>query len=107
MSNKIDATIIQRFGFVADPDKILRHNLSLLISSTPLELLSARPSNMTWHNLCTTHKPPVKLRFLLGLGLNYCVQPMHTSTTTDLKDSCSRFRRDIHLWMYFAGSAND
>jgi hypothetical protein len=107
MSNEIDATIIQRFGFVANPDQTLRHNISLLLSSTPLELLSARPSNMTWHNLCTTCKPPVKLRFLLGLGLNYCVQPRHTSTTTDREDSCSRFRRDIHLRMFFAGSAND
>jgi hypothetical protein len=62
---------------------------------------------MTWHNLCTTLKPPTKLRFLLGLGLNYCVQPWHSSTTRDLEESASRFRRDINLRLFFAGSTSD
>jgi hypothetical protein len=99
--------LIARFGFVADPNKTLHHNLSILIAATPLALLSTRPRNMTWHNLCTTLKPPTKLCFLLGLGANYCVQPWHSSTTRDLEESSSRFWRDINLRLYFAGSTSD
>jgi hypothetical protein len=57
---------------------------------------------MSCHNLCTILQPPKKYSTLLGLGLNFCLQPRYTSGPTELRDASDRFRRDMYTKMFFA-----
>jgi hypothetical protein len=54
------------------------------------------------HNLCSVLTPPPRFSSLLGLGLNFCLQPLTTSTKRTLELSTNRFRRDIFTRMCFA-----
>jgi hypothetical protein len=54
------------------------------------------------HNLCTYLQPPKKHSILLGLGLNFCLQPRCTSGPKELSDASERFRRDVYTKMFFA-----
>jgi hypothetical protein len=47
------------------------------------------------------------LRLLLGLGLNFCLQPRTTTGSVALKETSNRFRVDAYTRMLFAGSYND
>jgi hypothetical protein len=62
----------------------------------------SRPGNMACHDLTSSNKPPAAFRSLLGLGLNFCVIP--ETTTNRIRESLERFRRDIYLRVFFAGS---
>jgi hypothetical protein len=57
---------------------------------------------MSCHNLCTFLLPPKKYSILLGLGLNFCLQPRYTSGPNEFRDASARFRRDAYTKMYFA-----
>jgi hypothetical protein len=57
---------------------------------------------MSCHNLCTYLQPPKKYSILLGLGLNFCLQPRYTSGPKELSDASERFRRDVYTKMFFA-----
>jgi hypothetical protein len=49
-------------------------------------------------------QPPPHYQSLLGLGLNFCPKPIHTTGTKDLGIVSDRFRRDIYTQMMFAGA---
>jgi hypothetical protein len=61
--------------------------------------------NLQAHNLCTTLKPPKHFRFLLGLGLRFCIK--RTSTTSTIKEYTKRFERDLFIKSLFNNDDND
>jgi hypothetical protein len=62
---------------------------------------------MTCHNLCSILSPPLLFRTLLGLGLNFCPLPSHTTGEMAVNQTVDRFRKDIHTKIVFAGRPND
>ena len=61
-------------------------------------------SNTAYHDLCSTTHPPRFLRTLLGLGLNFVVQPRHSTGPTELDTTCKRFRRDFYTKVMFTAT---
>jgi hypothetical protein len=102
---KGDAT----YGFVADPDKTDSHNLAIQLSSQSTYLLSSRPSNLACHNLCNHRQPPKYFQSLasLGLGLNFCPTPSHTTGLKDFQWVSDRFWHDLYTQMIFAHKDDD
>jgi hypothetical protein len=90
------------YGFVANPANSRWHNLAIRLTTLPLHLLQNRPSNLACHNLCSFRTPPPNYRALLGLGLNFCLQPKFTSGPEEFQKCSTRFRRDIYTQMFFA-----
>jgi hypothetical protein len=76
------------------------------VASRPAWLHLSRPRNMMCHNMCSVLTPPPRFSSLLGLGLNFCLQPVTTSTKRTLELSNDRFRRDIFTKMCFAHTDN-
>ena len=62
---------------------------------------------MTCHNLCSTLKPPPLYKSLLGLGLNFCVQPHFSSGKRQFKDTSDRFRRDFYTKVTFTDTGSE
>ncbi len=89
----------QCYGFVADPSKTKNHNTSIQFGKMPCWLYFHQPTNLACHNLCTSISPPPNFRALLGMSLNFRPQP--SFTIADLKESFSRFPRDLSLRMFF------
>ena len=58
---------------------------------------------MSYHNLCTTQQPPPGIGNLLGLGLKFCIQEKQPSKQK-LEEGIQRFKRDIRLKHFFAGT---
>ena len=68
-----------------------------MLRKVPLALLINRPTHTSFHNLCTnphTCYLPKNIKTLLGLGLNFCIQP-EKSSPINLVD-LDQFRKDIH-----------
>lgn len=71
----------------------------------PSWLYFSRPSNIAYHNLCSSGTPPHPCtRSLLGLGLNFCLRSTFSSKPSD--PDFERFRKDIYTRMLFAGSSS-
>ena len=102
MELAVDREIRTRYGFVANPALSLRHNVAIELAKLPSTALHNRPKNLACHNLCTYRTPPANYRSLLGLGLNFCLQPKYTSGPKEFKECSERFRRDIYTQMFFA-----
>jgi hypothetical protein len=84
--------IKSQFGFIADPQNTrIHHNLAILLLSLPFSLLLARPKIMAYHNLCEHKIPPPKLQSLLGIGLNFCLQPFTSTPRKTIDTSLERF----------------
>ena len=62
-----------------------------------------RPSNMTYHNLCSDLQPPQGIGATLGLGLKFCIQSDRAPEFVE--QSMNRFSADIRKKYLFAGSA--
>jgi hypothetical protein len=80
------------YGFIADysltPNRNAAHQLSLM----PPWLHFSQPTNIAYHNICTSISVPPTVRSLLGLGLNFCIRPCYCSGP-DYPDF-TRFYRD-------------
>ena len=91
------------FGFVADPNLTVSHNLSIAIMNMPAELYFSRPTNLAFHNLCLPSTIlPAGVRGLLGLGLNFCPRPAFSNGRKAVQ--LVRFDRDCLTRMLFCGS---
>ena len=58
-----------------------------------------RPTNLALHYLTSTLHAPKNLRCLLGLNLKFI--PRQRFTTSDLSETCSRFRQDAFIKAFF------
>ena len=54
----IKDSIVRAFGWIADPTKSLRHNAHLRLASMPSWYYFDRPTNIAYHDLTTTLRPP-------------------------------------------------
>jgi hypothetical protein len=102
MYSHLTKHLYQCYGFVCDPLISVHQNALQLLASMPIELYFLQPSNSAFHNLCTTSKIPASCRSLLGLGLNFCLQPLTTAGKSSV--DFTHFQRDIYTRMFFAHS---
>ena len=61
------------FGFASDPSHSKIKNFNHAIRNIKDSLIKNQPTNLAYHNLCTTTQPPVNANRLLGLNLKYCI----------------------------------
>jgi hypothetical protein len=59
---------------------------------------------MKFHNLCSKLTPPPGLASILGYDLKHCVQ--HSKPKPDIKESFSRFKRDVRTKFTFKDQPN-
>ena len=81
------------YGFHADPNKSRTKNFNQAIRSRDHRKIKNQPTNLAFHNLCTTKQPPENTGLLLGLNLKYCVASK--SPKPDLKHTISRLVRSV------------
>jgi hypothetical protein len=67
----------------------------------------SHPRDTKCHNLCSFLTPSPSFSSLLGLGLNFCLQQITTSSKRTIDISTDRFRRDIYTKMIFANADNN
>lgn len=58
--------------------------------------------NMTHHDLTTYYSPPAAIKLLIGLVLNFVVQPSQSSDYDAIIKYVERFKRDMYTKTYFA-----
>ena len=95
------------YGFVADLSLSVPHNVTNILSSMPLSLLYSLPSKLSCHNLCTTLQPPSGFKFLLGLGLNFCIADRRTTNHHATDTAIARFRKDFYTGIFFTQDVDD
>ena len=61
-----------------------------------------RPSQMSYHDLCTNTSPPKGIGLTLGLGLKFCIQA--NTPQNNLNKSYDRFISDVRKRYIFAGT---
>lgn len=99
--SKTTKSLLDAYGYTADPDLPLWLNIqNRFASMSPLEYFN-RPSNMAFHNLCSIKSPPSGIGSTLGLGLKFCIQAKRPPK--DLKYSCDRFAKDVRTRFLFGG----
>ncbi|MFN9979118.1 MAG: hypothetical protein ACK53Y_04355, partial [bacterium] len=77
---KADKKCVRHYGFTSSPAASKTMNFKQAISKLSTNHNNnLQPTNLSYHNLCTTEKPPPGTRDLLGLNLKYCL----ASATTD------------------------
>jgi hypothetical protein len=88
------------YGFLPDPSKNFWENrLRILGETTPFHYYS-RPSNMSYHNLCTDAKTPPGIASLLGMGLKFCIESARPNQR--INEGIRRFQRSVRLHFHFA-----
>ena len=94
--------ITKSYGFVANPRYSPARNASNLLQKMPLWHYHSRPSNITMHDLTLPHTHvPSSLKNIIGLGLKLI--PVPRRHNRKIPDSFSRFTKDFHTKVYFAG----
>ena len=84
----------QQYGFLADPTLPVWKNVERRYREMKLEEFEeGRLRNMACHNLLRTHPLPAGTTKLLGLGLNYCIKPPSTTSTTT--NTFNRMKGDV------------
>jgi hypothetical protein len=83
----------QLYGFHANPAHSLTKNFNAATRTRDYRLIKNQPSNLAYHNLCTTKQPSADVGQLLGLNLKYCVASK--SPKPDLKHTIGRLNRSV------------
>jgi len=82
--SKFGEKLKQQYGFLAEPDQPLWHNLERILGDGSASTYFARPTNMACHSFLQ-HLPMLPgTNNLLGLGHNYCIK---TNATTSFRSS--------------------
>jgi hypothetical protein len=68
----LEKCCISQYGPTANPKWSLQSNFNVALKNTS-NSLSQQPSNLLYHNLCSTNKIPTGTRKLLGLNLKFCL----------------------------------
>ncbi len=69
------------------------------------EKSTSPPSNLAYHNLCSSIQPPPGTKELLGLNLKYCLAT--AIPNPDLKKSMKRFAYNIRTELHLKQSASE
>lgn len=89
------------YGFTADPNCSINHNVSLQLQAMPIWYYFDRPTNLAFHDLTSFLAPPKNLRSLLGLDLKFCPSPRFLQSS--INSSFEHFKKDLFCKTYFAG----
>ena len=82
--SKFGEKLKQQYGFLAEPDQPLWHNLERILGDGSASTYFARPTNMACHSFLQ-HLPMLPgTENLLDLGHNYCIK---TNATTSFRSS--------------------
>jgi hypothetical protein len=90
------------YGYISDPKNTLHKNFNTAIRTN--EQNTSLPSNLTYHNLCSTIQPPPGTKELLGLNLNFCLAS--AIPKPNLKPSIKRLAYNIRTELYLQKSAS-
>jgi len=90
----------QKYGFVADPKFTTRANSVNTLAKMPTKIYFNKPTNLSFHNLCTTKQPPKGLNSLLGLGHKFVLQKK--MPPNQINHTLKEFCRDIRMKYFFA-----
>ena len=104
--NSIRRDMLDTHNYCAAPDAPPWTVERELLSHTTCEDYFNSPTNMTFHNLCSTYNPPENIQQLLGLGMKYCIQSRRPQKGT-IEAGVSRFARDVRLKYRFAEADDD
>ena len=102
----VQRKIMREFGYYFNRRLNLKNNIIQLLLKEPLPLLINRPTHTAFHNLCkpSTHLPST-IKSLLGLGLNFCLQP---ETSSPLKSvDLNRFQKDMYRIIMFSNTKKE
>ena len=94
-----------RYGFTANPNLTLWTNCKDRLRNLPMTTYFNNINNLTFHNLCTHHKPPPGTRHLLGLGHKFI--PQRAFPTPLPQSTFQEFKRNVRLRYTFAGLDSD
>jgi hypothetical protein len=61
------------YGFASNPSHSNIKNFNHAIRNIKDSLITTQPTNLAFHNLCTSIQPPKNANRLLGLNLKYCI----------------------------------
>jgi len=97
----------QSYGFTANPDLPIWENVPSALRSLPTNLILWSPTNQHCHNLCNNLQPPPGFNYLLGLGLNFCIEKINPKP--NVNHTLERLRRSIRLkhWIKENGANNN
>ncbi len=98
---------IKTYGVVSDPTKPQWHNTSCALRSLPTHVFLQSPTNLQCHNLCQTLTPPPGYNYLLGLGLNFCIEQARPKP--NIERTFERLKQTIRLkqWLTKNGINQD
>jgi hypothetical protein len=94
---------LKTFGHVSDPKETLQKNFNICLHLNKES--TSQPSNLTYHNLCSSIQPPPGTKELLGLNLKYCLAT--AIPNPDLKTSLKRFAYNIRTELHLKQSASN
>jgi hypothetical protein len=94
----------QAYGFSSDPDKTLHQNAQQALGDMPIWYYFARPTNLAYHDLTSTIKPPLGLPKLLGLGSKFIPTPRYSQTWKQIEvPTYDRFDRSLKVKAFCIG----
>jgi hypothetical protein len=94
---------ISHYGYASNPRKPTWENVTTALANMHPTRYFARPSNVMFHNLCTTITPPPGCASLLGLGHKYCIQTTRLALHT--KSAIFRLSRQVRLRHWLKSNA--
>ena len=94
------STIVDQFGFCADPSQPTWKNLEDYLLQLPTTSYFSQATNKACHNYCTQPDAmPRGIPEILSLGLKYCIQKPRPSNCIDT--TIERFANDVRRKSYF------
>ena len=94
---------MDNYGFIANPNKTHWYNCRNKISQLTTAQYFNNIQNLTFHNLCVKHTPPLGTKYLLGLGHKFI--PQRAFPTSILQTTFQEFNRNTRLKYTFAGQS--
>ena len=102
--NAIESQYELSYGFYSNPSISPKRNAANALGNYPYWYYCSRALFFKCHNLTTFFSPPKNFESLLGLGLNFCPTPRHS--TSDLKQTLLRFRNSLY-WRNIIGKPDN
>jgi len=103
MTNKIKKWCITHFGFHANPSLTKQQNFNKALEICD-NTKNKQPTNLSFHNLCTSNTIPPYTRQLLGLNLKFCLAPKILQN--NVKKTVIQMARSIKTHYYLKENAS-
>jgi len=103
MTNKIKKWCDSHFGFHANPSLTKQQNFNKALEMCN-NAQNKQPTNLSFHNLCTSNTIPPYTRQLLGLNLKFCLTPK--VPRNNVKKTVIQMARSIRTHYYLKENAS-